>query len=54
MGCGFYGVPLDLSAQVMLEAIRNFPGSFEKVIICVIDHRDYVPFRKLLDTIQEA
>jgi len=50
MGTGFYGVPLDLSAKVMLDCITSFlknrETSLEEVIICVIDYRDYVPFSK--------
>jgi len=52
MGTGFYGVPLDLSAKVMLGAIAAFLGgetSLEEILICVVDHRDYVPFRKALE-----
>ena len=49
MGCGFYGVPLDLSAAVMLDCIKSFLGTastLAEVIICVIDYRDYAPFEK--------
>ncbi len=52
MGAGFYGVPLDLCAKVMFETIAAFvksDTSLDEVIICVIDYRDYVPFRKQLD-----
>lgn len=54
MGTGFYGVPLDLSANVMLDCIKSFvtnPTSLEEVIICVIDYRDYVPFRKKMESL---
>jgi len=52
MGAGFYGVPLDLSADVMIDCIKAFlerDTSLEEVIICVIDYRDYVPFRKKME-----
>lgn len=48
MGAGFYGVPLDLTARVMLEVVRRFlgtPSSIEEVIICVIDDRELKAFR---------
>ncbi len=54
MGTGFYGVPLDLSANVMLDSIATFlknDTSVEEVIICVIDYRDYVPFRKKMESL---
>jgi O-acetyl-ADP-ribose deacetylase (regulator of RNase III) len=54
MGTGFYGVPLDLSADVMLESIKAAAQngtSLEEIIICVIDHRDYVPFRKRMESV---
>jgi O-acetyl-ADP-ribose deacetylase (regulator of RNase III) len=54
MGTGFYGVPLDLSAKVMFEVITDFvkgDASLDKVIVCVIDYRDYVPFRTQLDQV---
>ena len=48
MGAGFYGVPLDLTAKVMLEVVHRFlgtPSSIEEVIICVIDDRELKAFR---------
>ena len=53
MGTGFYGVPLDLSAKVMLDTIKFFlegSTSLEEVIICVVDYRDYVPFKKMMES----
>ncbi len=52
MGAGFYGVPLGLCAKVMLETITDFvqgQTSLEEVVVCVIDYRDYVPFRDQLE-----
>jgi O-acetyl-ADP-ribose deacetylase (regulator of RNase III) len=55
MGTGFYGIPLDLSAAVMLDCIvsflKNRETSLEEVIICVIDYRDYVPFSKKMESL---
>ena len=52
MGAGFYGIPLDLCARVMLETLETFVAgdtSLEEITICVLDHRDYVPFQKQLE-----
>ena len=54
MGAGFYGVPLDMCATVMLQTLRAFAEadiSLEQIIICVIDYRDYVPFKKQMELI---
>ncbi len=48
MGCGFYGVPLDMTIKVMLDEVRQFfatPSSIEEVIICVMDDREFKAFR---------
>lgn len=47
MGCGFYGVPMDLSAKVMFEELRQHMQSASKVkevTVCVVDNREYKPF----------
>ncbi|NOZ21394.1 MAG: O-acetyl-ADP-ribose deacetylase [Planctomycetes bacterium] len=52
MGAGFYGVPFDVSARIMLESITAFlqgDTSLEEVIICVIDYHDYAPFKDALE-----
>ena len=54
MGSGFYGVPLDLSADVMLDSIKAYAqehSTLEKVIICVVDYRDFVPFKKKMESL---
>jgi O-acetyl-ADP-ribose deacetylase (regulator of RNase III) len=55
MGTGFYGVPLDVSAEIMLDSIASFlkqgNTALEEVIISVIDYRDYVPFSKKLESL---
>ncbi len=54
MGAGFYGVPLDLCAAAMLQTIQAFAEaetSLREIIICVIDYRDYVPFKKQMELI---
>ncbi len=54
MGAGFYGVPLDLTAKVMLEVVQQFlqtPTTIEQVIICVMDDREFKAFRSPLEAI---
>lgn len=48
MGAGFYGVPLELCARVMLEEIAAAlaqVSSLEEVTICVVDRRELRPFQ---------
>ncbi len=55
MGAGFYGVPLPLCANVMVEAIRDFArnaSSLEEITICVVDQREYAPFKDRIDDLQ--
>jgi len=50
MGTGFYGIPLELSARVMFEVIKkHLTGNtvLEKVVICLMDHREYNAFQKV-------
>ena len=55
MGTGFYGIPLDLSARVMLETIRdrlsNGQSSIKEVLICLMDSREFPPFEAQMDKI---
>jgi len=54
MGTGFYGVPVELSADVMLDAITNFlkdETSLEEIIICILNVRDYKTFKERLENI---
>ena len=51
MGAGFYGVPLDQCASVMLDVIRHFlegQTSVAEVIICVLDNRELRAFETKL------
>jgi O-acetyl-ADP-ribose deacetylase (regulator of RNase III) len=48
MGVGFYGVPLESCAEIMLNTISEFlmhDSSVNEVIICVIDNRELRPFQ---------
>lgn len=54
MGSGFYGVPLDMSAEVMIDCFKSFvqrDTSLNEIIVCVIDYRDYVPFSKKMESL---
>ena len=54
MGTGFYGVPLDVSAKVMLGVIREHLAGktkLEEVIICAPDAREIGPFRTALEAL---
>jgi len=47
MGVGFYGVPLDISAQVTLSMVKEYLRSktgLEEVVFCVLDNREYNSF----------
>ena len=48
MGAGYYGIPPELCARVMLEELeRHLEGGagLEEVIICVLDTPQYTAFR---------
>lgn len=49
MGYGFYGVPMDLCAKVMLEEMAGFlegrETSLKEILICVVDKRDFVALK---------
>lgn len=53
MGCGFYGIPLDLCAEVMLKSITGDAKSvgLKEVIICARDNREAKPF---MDRLQKG
>ena len=47
MGCGFYGVPLELSARVMFDTISgHLAGATQlnEVLVCLNDNRELNPF----------
>jgi len=51
MGSGFYGIPMDLCARVMIEVIKEHLGgetSLKEVILCVLDPREYDPMKAAL------
>jgi O-acetyl-ADP-ribose deacetylase len=51
MGVGFYGVPLDVSAKVTLETIKEYLSGeteIKDVVVCLLDNREYKPFQSQL------
>ncbi len=54
MGAGFFGVPLDSCAKIMIETISShLQGSskLEDVVICAHDRREYLPFESKMGAI---
>lgn len=48
MGTGFYGIPLDVSAEVMLDTItEHLSGEtkIEEIAICAMDNREFNAFQ---------
>ncbi len=57
MGTGFYGVPLDVCARVMIETIGqhlNGDTGIEEVTICCLDSREFGPFRNQMQAMEKA
>ena len=55
MGVGFYGIPLDLCAEVMLSTVKEYlkkETSLKEVIVCLRDSREYGPFQRKMKEIQ--
>jgi len=49
MGAGFYGVPLDQSAEITLGTIKEYLSNETKladVVVCLNDKRELIPFEK--------
>ena len=49
MGAGFYGVPLDQSAEITLTTIKEYLAGETKlddVVVCLNDNREYILFEK--------
>lgn len=47
MGCGFYGIPLDVSARIIFDQVKQHltnGSKLKEVRVCVIDKREYKPF----------
>jgi O-acetyl-ADP-ribose deacetylase (regulator of RNase III) len=51
MGTGFYGIPLDVCARVMIDSIKGYlegETEIQEVVICVIDQRELKPFEAVM------
>ncbi len=52
LGVGFYGIPPDICATVMLDVIGRWPcaaGTLEEITICVADGREFQAFKSKLE-----
>jgi len=52
LGVGFYGVPLDVSATITVETLRNHfkkNGKLKEAVICVFDSRQFKTFQSQLE-----
>jgi O-acetyl-ADP-ribose deacetylase (regulator of RNase III) len=52
MGTGFYGIPLELCAGVMIDVINKHPSgntSLKEVVICAMDNREYKAFQSVME-----
>ncbi|MBU0741867.1 macro domain-containing protein [bacterium] len=57
MGAGFYGVPLPVSAEITLRAIRDYlcqETKLETVVVCLLDSREYKIFAAQLSALASA
>jgi O-acetyl-ADP-ribose deacetylase (regulator of RNase III) len=49
MGAGFYGVPLEQSAEITLTTIKDYLSGgtgLEETVICLLDNFDYAHFKR--------
>lgn len=47
MGAGFYGLPLDRCAELMVEAVKSYcqgKPALREIVLCALDNREYKPF----------
>jgi O-acetyl-ADP-ribose deacetylase (regulator of RNase III) len=54
MGAGFYGIPMDISAKVTLEAIKaHLQGETQvkEVLVVALDSREFKPFQTQLEAL---
>jgi O-acetyl-ADP-ribose deacetylase (regulator of RNase III) len=54
MGAGFYGVPLETSAKITLGTIQKYlngGSKIEEVVVCLLDNREYQPFKTTLSAL---
>ena len=56
MGAGFYGVPLDKSAEITAETLAlylNNGSKIKNVVICANDTREYVALQKQMNNLNQ-
>jgi O-acetyl-ADP-ribose deacetylase (regulator of RNase III) len=49
MGTGFYGIPLNVCAPIMLETIKKHISNgslLEEIVVCALDDREYKVFKE--------
>jgi O-acetyl-ADP-ribose deacetylase (regulator of RNase III) len=54
MGAGFYGVPMDVSAKVTLETVRDYLAKntgIKEVVAVALDSRELGPFKTQLEAL---
>ncbi len=55
MGAGFYGVPLDQSAEITLNTIKEYLSgetNLDDVVVCLNDNREYILFDKKFSSLK--
>ncbi|MCP4703656.1 MAG: O-acetyl-ADP-ribose deacetylase [candidate division Zixibacteria bacterium] len=55
MGAGFYGVPLDQSAEITLTTIKEYlsgEAKLDDVVVCLNDRREYIEFEKKFSSLK--
>ncbi|NQT35018.1 macro domain-containing protein [bacterium] len=54
MGAGFYGTPLPMCADIMLQSIKEYlegETNLEEIVVCPLDTREYTPFLEALQSL---
>ncbi len=54
LGTGFYGVPLDLCADVLLTTVKQYletNSTLKEVEVVLQDNREWIPFNKRLESL---
>ena len=54
MGAGFYGIPLPMCAEIMLQSIKEYlegETKIEEIVVTTLDTREYTPFREALQSL---
>lgn len=52
LSTGFYGVPLTTCADILLETIKEYLNGdtkLKEVIVCLLDNREFAPFKAKLE-----